>query len=520
MKRNDLCSGSVFPDSFNCHKWKYRVLECSCALSSEAQTDSQAGKSIRHPVIRRCSLHEEKSMKTASTSASPTAWGEARHPASLNPDVQNPAALETERQTIRTVTWKLVPLLFIAWFVNYLDRATIGVMALQMNQEIGLGPEAFGFAVGIFYVGYVLFEVPSNMVMHRVGARRWLSRILVCWGVVLIGTAFVRTPMQLNVARFLLGVVEAGLLPAIVYYLGLWFPAKYFGKPVSVVYVACIISLIVGGPFCTFLMVHFNDVVGFTGWRWTMVLEGVMGVAVGVVARFYLVDRPSEATWLSQAQRLWLSSEMDKVAREAASQGASSASQAFKSPIVWLMGLLYFCTGIAFFGISTWLPQVINQMAKLPLLTIGFVFSFPFALGAIAMILNARHSDRTLERRWHLTGALAVGAIGMFASGWTSASPGIAYALICVATIGLTASLGVFWAIPSTFLSGSGAASGMALINAISSLSGLLGPWLIGIVLGRTSDVTETLYWMAASLIVAAVLAALLPYPNGRSQRR
>lgn len=458
-------------------------------------------------------------MKTA-TSASSPAWDETQPPASLRPNTGHPPASKAERQTIRTVTWKLVPLLFIAWFVNYLDRATIGVMALQMNQEIGLGPEAFGFAVGIFYVGYVLFEVPSNMVMHRVGARRWLSRILICWGVVLIGTAFVRTPTQLNVARFLLGVVEAGLLPAIIYYLGLWFPARYIGKPVSVVYVACIVSLIVGGPFCTFLMVHFNDVVGFTGWRWTMVLEGAMGVAVGVVARLYLVDRPSEARWLNATQRKWLSAEMDKVAQEAASQGPSSASQAFRSSIVWLMGLLYFCTGIAFFGISTWLPQVINQMAKLPLLTIGFVFSFPFALGAIAMILNARHSDRTLERRWHLTISLAVGALGMFASGWTSASPGMAYALICVATIGLTASLGVFWTIPSTFLSGSGAASGMALINAISSLSGLLGPWLIGIVLGRTSDVTETLYWMAASLIVAAVLAALLPYPSGRRQLR
>lgn len=452
-------------------------------------------------------------MRSAATPAS-IAGVDPADRALQTPDASGSAISEIERQTIRIVTWKLVPLLFLAWFINYLDRATIGVMALQMNQELGLGPEAFGFAVGIFYVGYVLFEVPSNMIMHRVGARRWLSRILICWGVVLVGTAFVQTPMQLNIARFLLGVVEAGLLPAIVYYLGLWFPPRYFGKPVSVVYVACIVSLIVGGPLCTFLMSQFQDTAGFTGWRWTMVLEGVLGAALGVVARLYLVDRPTEAKWLSSAQRHWLSTEMDKAAREAARQGTASASQAFKSPIVWLMGLLYFCTGIAFFGISTWLPQVINQMVKLPMLTIGFVFSFPFALGAIAMILHARNSDRTRERRWHLTGALAVGAIGMFASGWASASPGMAYALICIATIGLTASLGVFWSIPSTFLSGAGAAGGMALINAISSTSGLLGPWLIGIVLGRTSDVTHTLYWMAGSLVVAAVLALVLPYPS------
>ncbi|VWC21254.1 MFS transporter [Burkholderia lata] len=425
-----------------------------------------------------------------------------------------------ERETIRRVAWKLVPFLFIAWFVNYLDRASIGVAALQMNKELGLGPEAFGFAAGIFYVGYVLFEVPSNMLMHRFGARRWLARILFMWGAVLVATAFVRTPLQLDIARFLLGSVEAGLLPAIMYYLGLWFPTKYIGKPISIVYVACIISLIVGAPLCSFLMSQFNETGSFLGWRWMMLLEGAMGAALGLVARVHLVDRPDEAKWLTHEQRAWLTGEMAKTAGDASRHGTSSARKAFSKPIVWFLGFLYFCVGIAFFGISTWMPQVINQMTKLTLMQIGWVSSFPFALGAVAMILNAKHSDRTLERRWHLTGALALGMVGMFGSGLMSKAPELSYLLICLSTIGLVGSLGVFWTIPPTFLAGAGAAGGMALINAISSLSGLVGPWLIGVVRSKTTDVTTTLYWMAISLVLAALLAALLPYPNPRDAAR
>ncbi|NML32947.1 MFS transporter [Paraburkholderia antibiotica] len=455
-------------------------------------------------------------MKETDVPASPlTLGGESTLPRGKT-NFSDIEMVEVEQQTIKQITWKLVPILFIAWFINYLDRASIGVAALQMNHDLGLGPEAFGFAAGIFYVGYIIFEVPSNIFMHRFGARLWLARILFMWGLVLIGTAFVRTPLQLDIARVLLGSVEAGLLPAIMYYLGLWFPAKHLGKPISVVYVACIVSLIVGGPLCSFLMSRFNDTGGFLGWRWMMLLEGALGAILGVIARFYLVDRPAEASWLSNIQRKWLVGEMAKTAGEAASHGTSSIREALTKPIVWAMGLLYFCTGIAFFGISTWMPQVINQMTQLPLIEIGFVSSFPFALGAIAMIVNAKHSDRTLERRWHLAGALAIGVIGMFGSGLVSGMPGLSYAFICLATIGLTGSLGVFWTIPPTFLAGAGAAGGMALINAISSLSGLLGPWLIGVMRSRSTDVTMTLYWMAISLVLATVLAALLPYPNPR----
>lgn len=422
----------------------------------------------------------------------------------------------TERQAIRRATLNIVPLLFVAWFVNYLDRANIGFAALQMNQELGLGPEAFGFAAGVFYFGYIFFEVPSNMLMHRFGARRWLARIMVTWGMVSIAMAFVKTPMQLYAARMLLGVVEAGFFPSVLYYLSLWFPARHLGKAISQVYAANIVSLIIGAPLSAMLMAHFHQAGGFSGWRWMMVLEGAPAIVLGLIAFFHLVDKPAQASWLSAPQRQWLVEAMASSTRDAASHGAASARAAFAKPMVWLMGLLYFCIGVGFFGISTWLPQVIKQMTNLPLIQIGFVSAFPFLLGAVAMIANARHSDRTLERRWHLTLALILGAVGLAGSGATSASPALSYVFICIAAIGIVGSLSVFWTIPPTFLAGSGAAGGMALINAISGLAGFFAPWLVGVVRAHTADFTVTLYCLALSQVVAALLAAGLRYPNSR----
>lgn len=417
-----------------------------------------------------------------------------------------------ERATIHHITWRLVPLIFIAWFVNYLDRANIGFAALQMNQELGMGPEMFGFAAGIFYLGYIGFEVPSNMMMHRFGARVWLARIMITWGIVSAGTAFVQTPQQLYVARLLLGVVEAGFFPSVLYYLATWFPKQHLGRAISRVYSANIFSLIVGAPVSALLIDHFHEASGFSGWRWMMMIEGLPAVALGVIAWFVLVDRPSDAKWLSPAQREWLVTTMANEEAVAATTGTSSFRSAMVAPMVWLMGLLYFCIGIGFFGISTWLPQVIRQMSRLSIVEIGLVSAIPFILGAIAMFANARHSDRTMERRWHLAGALFVGAAGLAGSGLTSTLPIVSFVCICVAAAGIVGSLSVFWTIPPTFLSGAGAAGGIALINAISGLAGFFAPWLVGVARGHSTDFTLALYCLAASAAAAAVLAAVLPY--------
>lgn len=419
-----------------------------------------------------------------------------------------------ERTLIHKAMWRLVPLIFLAWFINYLDRANISIAALQMNKELGLGPEMFGFAAGIFYFGYIIFEVPSNVAMHRFGAKTWLARIMVTWGLVAIGMAFVRTPHQLYAARFVLGMVEAGFFPSVLYYLSTWFPAKYLGRAISFVYSANIVSLIIGSPISALIMSHFNEKAGFSGWRWLMVLEGAPAIVLGIIAFFYLVNKPSEARWLSPVERNWLVGTLKREHDIASQAGSGSYKDAFTSPMVWLTGLLYCCIGIGFFGIATWLPQVIRQLTKLSLVNIGMLSSIPFIVGVIVMLANARHSDRTLERRWHLTGSLILGTVSLVLSGLTSAAPLISFIFICLAAAGIVGSLSVFWTIPPTFLSGRGAAGGIALINAISGLAGFFAPWLVGIVRARTHDFTSAIYCLAVGVAVAVLLAAFLPYPK------
>lgn len=421
-----------------------------------------------------------------------------------------------ETNTIRKITWKLIPLIFIAWFVNYLDRANIGFAALQMNQELGLGPEMFGFAAGVFYLGYIGFEIPSNLMMHRVGARKWLARIMFTWGLVSVGMAFVQTPTQLYIARLLLGVVEAGFFPSVLYYLALWFPARHLGKAIGQVYSANIFSLIIGAPLSALIISHFHEVGDFSGWRWMMVIEGVPAVVLGVIAFLYIVDRPADAKWLSKTEKAWLITTMASESRAAEQLGTSSFGRALRTPMVWLMGALYFFIGMGFFGVSTWLPQVIKQMSSLSIVQIGMVSAIPFIVGAAAMILNAKHSDRTMERRWHLAGSLVIGALGLVASGLSASTPLLSFVFVCIAAGGIIGSFSVFWTIPPTFLSGAGAAGGIALINAISGLAGFSAPWIVGILKARTNDFTMGLYFLAASIAVAAVLAALLPYPGSR----
>ncbi|MFT4067005.1 MFS transporter [Paraburkholderia sp.] len=421
---------------------------------------------------------------------------------------------ELERSTIRKLTSRLIPLLFIIWFVNYLDRANLGFAALQMNRELGLTPPMFGFAAGVFYVGYILFEIPSNMLMRRFGARAWIARIIFTWGLVSISQAAINSPYQLYSARFLLGVAEAGFLPGVMYYLTYWFPAEYRAKAIGQVYSANTLSIVIGAPLSGIVMSMTHQVAGLSGWRWMFIVEGVPAVVLGVVTFFYLTNRPADAGWLSDAERNWLVTRMKQDHDSAGKLGTSSFRVAMTRPIVWLLGLLYFSIGIGFFGVSVWLPQVIKQMSSLSLVQIGFVNAIPFLLGTIAMLMNGRHSDRTRERRWHLAIPLAIGTLGLVASAMTSADPLLSFGFVCLATTGIVGALSVFWAVPSTFLSGAGAAGGLALINTLSAFSGFAAPYLIGWIRGMTPDFTAATYVMAASIGIAALLAALLPYPD------
>ncbi|WP_396331111.1 MFS transporter [Burkholderia anthina] len=421
---------------------------------------------------------------------------------------------ELERSTIRKLTAHLIPLLFIIWFVNYLDRANIGFAALQMNKELGLTPQMFGFAAGIFYLGYIIFEIPSNLLMRRFGARTWIARIIFTWGLVSIGQAWIESPYQLYSARFLLGVAEAGFLPGVMYYLTYWFPAEYRAKAIGQVYSANTLSIVIGAPLSSIVMSMSDQIAGLSGWRWMFIVEGVPAMVLGIVTFFYLTNRPIDAKWLSDSERGWLVARMEQDRESAEKLGTSSFRVAMSKPIVWMLGLLYFCIGIGFFGVSVWLPQVLKQMSSLSLIQIGFVNAIPFLLGTIAMLVNGKHSDRTRERRWHLAIPLAIGTVGLVVSAMTVGNPLLSFCFICIATTGIVGALSVFWAVPSTFLSGAGAAGGLALINTISAFSGFTAPYLIGWIRGMTENFTAATYVMAAGIGVATLLAALLPYPD------
>lgn len=416
----------------------------------------------------------------------------------------------TEKEIVRKVTMRIVPLLFLLWLVNFLDRVNISFAALQMNEELHFTPAVFGFGAGIFFLGYILFEIPSNMMLYKFGARRWLARIIVSWGFVSMAQAWIVGEHSLYALRFLLGVAEAGYLPGMLYYLTLWVPAEHRAKVIAQIMSANTVAVIIGAPLSG-LILQMDSALGVSGWQWVFIIEGGIAVVLGIFTFFYLTDKPEQASWLSLQERTWLVDKLanDKVA--AGHAGISDVRAAFRAPIVWMLGVLYFFVGLGFFGLTIWLPQIVKQISGYSILTVSMISAVPFIVGALSMILNGKHSDHSGERRWHLTIALLIGALGLLGSAMAT-SPLLAFIAVCISMAGISGALGVFWSVPSTFLTGQAAAGGLALINTISGLSGFLGPYVIGFIRGLSSDFSYSLYGMAASLLVATILAATLPF--------
>ncbi|AYZ67960.1 MFS transporter [Burkholderia multivorans] len=412
---------------------------------------------------------------------------------------------------MRKTTLRIVPLLFMLWLVNFLDRVNVSFAALDMTKAFHFTPELYGFGAGIFFIGYILFEIPSNLALQRFGARVWLTRIIVTWGIVSALQAFIFDATSFVAIRFLLGVAEAGFLPGVLYYLTRWFPAERRARAIGQVMSANMIAVVVGAPLSAAIM-SIDHAAGLAGWQWMFIVEAVPAVALGVVTYCFLSDEPQQATWLSAPERAWLVDAMQRDRAAAASIGTERFGDALREPIVWLLGLLYLMVGVGFFGITLWLPQIVRQIAEMSTMRVGLFSAVPFLLGAVAMVVNGRHSDRTLERRWHLALPLAIGSLGLAASA-VAPSAVAAMACVCVAMLGIGASLSVFWSIPSSFLTGRAAAGGLALVNMISGLSGFVGPYVIGWIRGHSPDFANALFFMAGSVAIAALLAAVLPFP-------
>jgi MFS transporter, ACS family, tartrate transporter len=415
-----------------------------------------------------------------------------------------------EKLTISRVYKRLVPLLFVLLIINYLDRVNIGFAALRMNKDLGFSASVFGLGAGIFFVGYALFEVPSNILLYKFGARIWICRIMVTWGLVSAGLAFVHSQTAFYVLRFLLGVAEAGFIPGVVAYLAYWFPVRYRSRANAGVIMATAVASAIGSPVSGLLMHALDGSHGIAGWRWMLLLEAVPAVVLGLFVLVWLTDRPERATWLPADQRKWL---VDELATEAANLTKTASLPFLKIAMmsrVWSLSALFVCFLTAFYGVLLWLPQIVKHMGTLSDVQVGFVSALPFCCAAISMLLVSRHSDKVGERKLHIAICMAIGGAALLACALVS-QPVFGLILLCVAAAGIWGCLAIFWTLTGEFLTGAAVAIGIALINTIGQLGGLLGPWIVGIIRDWTGNFSVALIVLAAAAFLASLIAFLLP---------
>jgi ACS family tartrate transporter-like MFS transporter len=414
-----------------------------------------------------------------------------------------------ESALVRKITWKIIPFVFILYVISYLDRANIGYAALQMNKELALSSEAFGLISGIFFIGYFLFEVPSNVALNRFGARVWIARILLTWGVISLACGFVQNSTQLYILRFLLGVAEAGFFPGIIVYLTYWFRRKELATTVALFTSAIPVSYVIGAPLSTWIMdnVHW---LGWSGWRWMLVLEGVPAVLGGILCFLYLTDRPQDAKWLSPTEKQWLLSEQEKDRKARPASVHLSVKQTIGNPRVLYLSFIYFVYQCGSLGTGYWMPQIIKSFSStLSHTQVGLIATIPYLIATIVMIYWSRSSDKRDERRLHSAIPLGVAAIAMLATGLV-ADPYVAMTMISLSLAGLYAFKSPFWALPTLFLSRESASVSIAIINSIGNLGGFVGPFFIGYVKGQTHSATTGLMLLAALVCVAFLMTLFI----------
>jgi ACS family tartrate transporter-like MFS transporter len=413
----------------------------------------------------------------------------------------------SERSLLSKVTRRLIPFMFLLYIVSYLDRINVGFAALQLNKALNFDPAVFGLGAGIFFIGYFIFEVPSNLILERVGPRIWIARILVSWGIISSAMMFVNGVLTFYTLRFLLGIAEAGFFPGMILYLTYWFPAEARGRAVARFMTANAMAGVIGGPISGVLL-KMNGAAGLAGWQWLFLVEGVPAVILGFVTLAYLPDGPKHASWLSAEEKEWLVSKLERERNEVLRSGHSTLGEALRSGRVWTLAFIYFAVIMSFYGISIWLPQIVQAFSGMSDLLVGFITSVPYLAATIGMVLVGRSSDRSRERRLHVAVFAFVGAGGLVAAAFLT-NPVAELGALSLAAVGIWGTLGPFWAMSSEFLSGTGAAAGIALINSVGNLGGFLGPYLVGLVRGRTGSFALALLALAIWPFIGAIITLL-----------
>jgi MFS transporter, ACS family, tartrate transporter len=423
-------------------------------------------------------------------------------------DIAAPALSLLEQRAIRKITWRLIPFLMLLYFVAFLDRINVGFAALTMNKEVGLTSEMFGLGAGIFFLGYFVFEVPSTVILHKVGARFWIGRVMITWGVVSIAMAFTRGPISFYLLRFLLGLAEAGFFPGIILYLSYWFPAGHRSAVTAMFMAAAPTAGLIGSPISGALM-QLNGLLGLRGWQWLFLLEGAPAFVLGLITFRFLTDRPADAAWLDAEERDWLCSAIRKEQTDIKDPRSHRAWRTLADWKVLALSLAYFGTSAGLYTIGFWAPLIIKGLG-FSIFYVGLLVAIPNLIAVVGMILWSQNADRTGERYWHAALACLIGAVGMAVAARAGSSAVLAIAGLSFTAFGVSAAKPPLWCLPTTFFAGTAAAASIGLINSIGTLGGFVGPYMIGSTNGTSGDFTRGLYLVGGTLVVSAVTIVIM----------
>lgn len=423
------------------------------------------------------------------------------------------SVLSIEKSTIRKTMARILPMILILYVVAYLDRVNLGYAALQMNAELALTSEVFGLLSGIFFIGYFFFEIPSNMIMHKVGAKMWIARIMLSWGIIVILTGFAQTTTHLNILRFLLGIAEAGFFPGIILYLTYWFRASERGRATAVLVLALPIGGLIGAPLSTWIMDNITWL-QMSGWRWMFVLEGIPAILLGIVVIFYLTNKPSQAKWLTQQEKDWLEAELDAEQKASAQVNKASTREMLKDSKVWKLSLLYFGVYTAVYGLSFWMPTIIKSLSANATnnLQIGWLAMIPSVVAVPSLLFVGWNSDRTNAHKQHLFVCFLISIIGFIGCGYSSTLFSMVL-MLTLTSVGLYGFLGSFFAYKTFFFTASTAPVGIALVNSFAALGGFVGPMILGSV-----AFTQGLFIISGILAIGAITLLTLKLTSNKKQ--
>jgi D-galactonate transporter len=426
----------------------------------------------------------------------------------VSSSVVSEKAAETKDQVYKKVAWRLLPFLCLCYLAAYLDRVNVGFAKLQMMSDLSFSNTVYGLGAGIFFLGYVIFEVPSNILLHKVGARMWIARIMISWGLIGAAMAFVKTPTQFYVLRFLLGVAEAGFIPGVLLYLTYWFPAAWRGRIIALFLAAIPMSNIIGGPLSGWILKSFGGTAGLAGWQWLFILETVPSILLGIAILMFLDNRVEDARWLTDEEKYAIQHD---IATEAKQSEHVSVMDALKSGRVWMLGLAYFCIASSIYIASFWMPTLIKQLGISDTLQIGWLTTIPYSVAIVAMVLTNISADRVRERRWHTAIPALVTAAGLALCATPDYGLAIAMMALTMAAAGASAAQASFWSLPPSFMTGAAAAAGIALVNSLGNIAGMASTSLVGWLTDLTGSSSSSLYLFSALAVLGALLVLRLP---------